>query len=70
MSFDIRVTNIVMMLCLGAIGALNYHMAEDISAIRRALEPKTLIFGAEPPPFRARVDFREKSRQEPEVTLL
>lgn len=38
-----------------------HQISSDIHAIRETLEPKSLTFGVEPPPFRARVDFRENS---------
>lgn len=64
------ILTVFLIACIGAFGDILWHIGQDIHAIRETLEPKTLTFGAEPPPFRARVDFRENSHQEPEVTLL
>lgn len=70
MSFEARFTAFVCILIASAITAISWHIGQDIHAIRETMEPKALTFGVEPPPFRARVDFRENAHQEPEVTLL
>lgn len=65
-----KITACIITFCLSAIGTLMFQIRNDIHAIRETLEPKAITFGVEPPPFRARFDFRETSHQEPEVTLL
>lgn len=53
-----------------AFGDSLWHIGQDIHAIRETLDPHPISVGMDAPPFRARVDFREDSHQEPEVTLL